>query len=421
MSIVIKNASLLRGPDLEFVERGIIQISDSGIITRISTDRDFSPMDRASSIFDAEGLLLLPGLINAHTHIGDSVAKDFISNPDLSSAVDPIVGKKSKILSRTDPLHIEAFMRNTAISMLKGGIVAFADFREGGSYGVRLLRKAVSGLKIKPVVLGRIEKYFETPQSKSVVDAEGSSIDFSVSSHEIFDVLDVSDGLGISGTNENTDRSLLEYSNAVRSYNNLSSLKTKRLMAIHAAESKETTMLSVRESGLTEVERATKFLQPDFVVHMTQASDKDIATIAKNNIGVVICPRSNGLLGSGVPRVGDMINLGCRIGLGTDNTMLNSPDLFKEMDYIWKVSRAIDPRRISALEVLKMATINGARILHLNSGCLEPGRFADLIFIDKRHIDLYPIHDPYASIVQRASPASIMGMMINGQFVTLNS
>lgn len=421
MSIVIKNASLLRGPDLEFVERGIIQISDSGIITRISTDRDFSPMDRASSIFDAEGLLLLPGLINAHTHIGDSVAKDFISNPDLSSAVDPIVGKKSKILSRTDPLHIEAFMRNTAISMLKRGIVAFADFREGGSYGVQLLRKAVSGLKIKPVVLGRIEKYFETPQSKSVVDAEGSSIDFSVSSHEIFDVLDVSDGLGISGTNENTDRSLLEYSNAVRSYNNLSSLKTKRLMAIHAAESKETTMLSVRESGLTEVERATKFLQPDFVVHMTQASDKDIATIAKNNIGVVICPRSNGLLGSGVPRVGDMINLGCRIGLGTDNTMLNSPDLFKEMDYIWKVSRAIDPRRISAREVLKMATINGARILHLNSGCIESGRFADLIFIDKRHIDLYPIHDPYASIVQRASPASIMGMMINGQFVTLNS
>jgi cytosine/adenosine deaminase-related metal-dependent hydrolase len=420
MSIVIKNASLLRGPDLEFVERGIIQISDSGIITRISTDRDFSPMDRASSIFDAEGLLLLPGLINAHTHIGDSVAKDFISNPDLSSAVDPKAGKKSKILSRTDPLHIEAFMRNTAISMLKGGIVAFADFREGGPYGVQLLRKAVSGLKINPVVLGRIEKYFETPQSNSVVDAERSSTDFCVSSHEIVNVLDVSDGLGISGTNENTDRSLLEYSNAVRSYNNLRSLKRKRLIAIHAAESKETTMLSVRESGLTEVERATKFLQPDFVVHMTQASDKDIATIAKNNIGVVVCPRSNGLLGSGVPRVGDMINLGCRIGLGTDNTMLNSPDLFKEMDYIWKVSRAIDTRRINARDVLKMATINGAQILHLNSGCIEPGRFADLIFIDKRHIDLYPIHDPYASIVQRASPASIMGMMINGQFVTLN-
>jgi cytosine/adenosine deaminase-related metal-dependent hydrolase len=68
-----------------------------------------------------------------------------------------------------------------------------------------------------------------------------------------------------------------------------------------------------------------------------------------------------------------------------------------------------------------MATVNGAEILHLNSGCIESGRSADLLFIDKRHIDLYPIHDPYASIVQRASQSSIMGMMMNGQFVTVIS
>jgi cytosine/adenosine deaminase-related metal-dependent hydrolase len=101
--------------------------------------------------------------------------------------------------------------------------------------------------------------------------------------------------------------------------------------------------------------------------------------------------------------------------------MLNSPDLFKEMDYIWKVSRAGHIHQISARDILKMATVNGAEILHLNSGCIESGRSADLLFIDKRHIDLYPIHDPYASIVQRASQSSIMGMMINGQFVTVIS
>lgn len=418
-SLLIKNASLLRGPELKFVEKGVIQISRNGIITKIGTDRDFSSMDKESSIFDAEGLLLVPGLINAHTHIGDSVAKDFISDPDLSSAVDPILGIKCKILSRSDPSHLEAFMRNTAISMLKRGIVAFADFREGGMDGVKLLNRALYGLKIKPLVLGRIEKYFEPSQSNSGIDAGRSSIDSSVLSSEVFDVLDVSDGLGISGTNENTDRSLIDYHNAVRGYNSTSP-KTERLLAIHAAESKETTALSVRKSGLTEVERAIKFLQPDFVVHLTQATDKDIAAIAKNRIGVVVCPRSNGLLGCGVPRVADMINNGCTVGLGTDNAMLNSPDLFKEMDYIWKISRAIGIHRIRARDVLKMATVYGAQILHLNSGCIEPGRFADLIFIDKRHIDLYPIHDPYASVVQRAGPSSIMGTMINGEFVTLN-
>jgi cytosine/adenosine deaminase-related metal-dependent hydrolase len=423
MPVLIKNASFLRGPNLIFVERGVIQISDDGIITGVGTDRDLSPIDSESSVFDAEGLLLLPGLINAHTHIGDSIAKDITLDPDLSSTVDPIVGIKRKVLSKTDPIHLEAFMRYTAVSMLKNGIVAFADFREGGLDGVKLLRRAVSGLKIKPLVLGRKEKYYNPSyrQFNSGTGTVESSVDPSGIPRDIFDLLDVSDGLGISGTNENTDTSLTEYSKAVRNYNNTSSLGTRRLLAIHTAESQETAALSIRKFGLTEVERAIKFLQPDFVVHMTQATDKDITAIATNKIGVVVCPRSNGLLGCGVPRIVDMIKKGCKVGLGTDNVMLNSPDLFKEMDYIWKVSRAAHIHQISAQDILKMATVNGAEILHLNSGCIESGRSADLLFIDKRHIDLYPIHDPYASIVQRASQSSIMGMMINGQFVTVIS
>jgi cytosine/adenosine deaminase-related metal-dependent hydrolase len=100
--------------------------------------------------------------------------------------------------------------------------------------------------------------------------------------------------------------------------------------------------------------------------------------------------------------------------------MLNSPDLFKEMDYIWKVSRATGVHQISARDILKMATVNGAEILHLNSGCIEPGRSADMMFIDKSHVDLFPIHDPYASIVQRVGQSSIMGLMINGEFVTVD-
>jgi cytosine/adenosine deaminase-related metal-dependent hydrolase len=423
MPILIKNASFLRGQDLILVERGVIQISDDGIITRVGTDRDLSPIDSESSVFDAEGLLLLPGLINAHTHIGDSIAKDITLDPDLSSTVDPIVGIKRKVLSKTDPIHLEAFMRYTVVSMLKNGIVAFADFREGGLDGVKLLRRAVSGLKIKPLVLGRKEKYYNPPyrQSNSDIDTVESSVDSSAIPRDVFDLLDVSDGLGLSGTNENTDRSLTEYSKAIRNYNNTSSLGTRRLLAIHTAESQETTALSIRKFGLTEVERAIKFLRPDLVVHMTQATDKDITAIATNKIGVVVCPRSNGLLGCGVPRIVDMIKKGCIVGLGTDNVMLNSPDLFKEMDYIWKASRAANIHQISARDILKMATVNGAEILHLNSGCIECGRSADLLFIDKRHIDLYPIHDPYASIVQRASQSSIMGMMINGEFVTVIS
>jgi cytosine/adenosine deaminase-related metal-dependent hydrolase len=88
----------------------------------------------------------------------------------------------------------------------------------------------------------------------------------------------------------------------------------------------------------------------------------------------------------------------------------------REMDYIWKASRASEGQMIEPREILKMATVNGAELLKLNSGCIEEGRSADLIFVDKRHADLYPIHDPHASIVHRLSQDSISSVMINGRF-----
>jgi cytosine/adenosine deaminase-related metal-dependent hydrolase len=97
--------------------------------------------------------------------------------------------------------------------------------------------------------------------------------------------------------------------------------------------------------------------------------------------------------------------------------MLNSPDIFRELDYLWKVSRATEPEFISPREILMMATVNNAKILGLNSGYIENGRSADLLFIDKNHIDLYPIHNPYASIIHRASQESIKAVMINGKFI----
>jgi len=112
-----------------------------------------------------------------------------------------------------------------------------------------------------------------------------------------------------------------------------------------------------------------------------------------------------------------MLKSGCTVGIGTDNVMLNSPDILKEMDYIWKASRAIEDDLIAPREILKIATVNGAELLGLNSGYIGAGRAADLIFIDKRHIDLYPVHNAYASIIHRATQNSIRAVMINGKFV----
>lgn len=390
--LIIENASILLGAELEHVERGYISI-DNGVITEAGPGKGSGPGKR----LDAGGLLIIPGFINAHTHVADSIGKDIAAGKRLDARVHPVFGAKKTILEKSAPAHLKAFVRNSAVSMLQKGITAFADFREGGPEGVRMLRDAVAGLPIKCVALGRAD-YYGSPTG-----GEGLP-QHAVDKAE--QVLKIADGLGISGANENTDAALAQYGE----------MAAAKIVAIHAAESRETTEFSLNNAGRSEVERIMEHLKPDIVVHMTIATDNDISLVA-GRAGVVVCPRANGVLGAGLPRVAEMLRRGCHIAIGTDNVMLNSPDMFRELDYLWKASHAagefIEPR-----ELIKMATVNAAKMLGLNSGSIEAGGAADLVFIDVKHADLYPAHDPYAALVHRASQSSVAAVMVDGRFAT---
>jgi len=391
MPLIINDISLFLGQELEYVERGFLVIEDGRI------KKAGAGSYRGDSM-DGRGFLAIPGFINAHTHVADSIAKDIAAGQRLNRRIHPVFGAKKKILEKSNPDHLKSFIRNSAVSMMKKGIIAFADFREGGADGVKLLRNAVAGLPIKCFALGRTG-YYGAPDEKS--DLPGDAI------QEAGDVLASADGLGISGANENPDLALVRYR----------TLAGTKLLAIHAAESKETVAFSKNHTGRSEVERIMQFMKPDFIVHMTNATDDEICLAAESKVGIVVCPRANGVLGAGIPRVAQMVRQGCVVAIGTDNVMLNSPEITREMDYIWKASRALEGEMIDAREILKMATVNAARILRLNSGCIEMGRSADLIFIEKSHADLYPMHDPHASIVHRLSESSIRSVMIDGRFV----
>ena len=393
MSLAITNASLFLGRELDYVEQGYVEIENG----RIKSARAGSYRGSGKKL-DAKGFLIIPGFINAHTHIADSIGKDIAAGYRLDARVHPVFGAKKKILQKSHPEHIKAFIRNSAISMMKKGIIAFADFREDGPEGIKLLKEAIAGLPIKCVALGRTN-YYSNPENAAGLPTEATN--------EVLRVLKISDGLGISGANENTDIVLARYRQ----------LSGKKLVAIHAAESKETVEFSKLHTGASEIDRIMEHLKPDFIVHMTNATENEISLVAKNRIGVVVCPRANGVLGAGIPKVAQMLRQGCLIAIGTDNMMLNSPDILRELDYIWKASRAIEDEMIEPRQLLKMVTINAAQILRLNSGCIEPGRAADLIFIDRKHVDLYPMYDPFAAVVHRLSQSSIKAIMIDGYFV----
>lgn len=393
MSIAITNASLLLGRELDYVETGYVEIEDGRI-----KNAGVGSYRGTGKQLDAKGFLVMPGLINSHTHIADSIGKDIAAGHKLDARVHPVFGAKKKILQKSPPEHLRAFIRNSAISMMKKGIVAFADFREDGPEGIKLLKDAIAGLPIKCISLGRTNHYSD-PKDTAGLPPEAIE--------QAKQVLEIADGLGISGANENTDEALSQYRELAR----------EKIIAIHAAESKETVEYSKAYTGRSEVDRIIERLKPNFVVHMTNASEDEISLAAKSRTGIVICPRANGVLGAGIPKVAQMLRQGCLVAVGTDNVMLNSPDLLRDLDYIWKASRATERKMVESREIVKMATFNGAQILRLNSGCIEAGRSADLLFIDKMHADLYPMHDPYAAIVHRLSQSSIRAVMIDGKFV----
>lgn len=388
--MILKNASVLYGQELKYIHSTSVKISND----RFS---QISPkINSQDEIIDCEGLLIIPGFVNCHTHIGDSIAKDVTLNRNVDEKIHPVFGAKPKILKKSDSSHLITFMRNSCISMIKKGITTFVDFREGGLDGVHLLRKAVADLPIRSIILGRVEHYQNQAQIREDVEFPQNRAD------ELKKVLSESDGLGISGSNENSDSVLKFYS------------KTNKLRAIHSSETKQSMKTSHRISGKSETKRALQ-LKPHFLVHMTFATKNDLISSSKNTRGIVICPRANATLAEGIPNISLMLQTKCNLTLGTDNVMINSPDMFREMDYLWKVSMAITQKRVDPLTILKMATVNAEKMLSRNIGIIEPQKFADCIFLDKHAIDLEPMHSPYASIVHRASESTIRAVMIGGK------
>ena len=404
MALTISNISLFIGENLEYIDKGYVVVKN-GIIESVGTGDYKGKSDGA--IYDGEGILAIPGFINAHTHIGDSFGKDIGVDSAFETRIHPIYGIKNKILRKSERKHLVNFMRSSAMSMMRNGIVAFADFREGGLEGIDQIKEAMSGLSIKGIVLGRPEFYHDL--SKDFVKNPKLPPDVI---ELVFQIANAADGLGISGANENTDKSLNEYGKVLKN-----SLKKKFLIGIHAAESLETTKKSITVTGKSEVQRIVSKLLPNFVVHLTHASDMDIELVARKKIGIVVCPRANGTLGVGIPRISKMLSSGCCVGIGTDNIMINSPDMFRELDYVWNVSRTLADRPIPAREILKMATVNGGKILDINSGAIMTGKSADIIFIDKNNLDISPMHDPHVSVIHRANASCILNVMINGKFI----
>jgi cytosine/adenosine deaminase-related metal-dependent hydrolase len=291
--------------------------------------------------------------------------------------------------------------------MLSCGITAFADFREGGLSGIELAKQALTDCKQRVLLLCRPNLvYSETDVGEEIALPEAVV-------NETKDALSICSGIGLSGANEHTDMALEQIGQLAKDGG--------KLIAIHAAESLDAVKFSSDKFHSTEVQRILRYMTPDAIVHATQASTDEFQKIAEHGVGVICCPRANATLGLGFPPIDILRNHGVRVALGTDNVMLNAPDMFREMDYTARMIKAtcLNPSAITSAEILQMATASAADILGLGStiGTLAVGKKADIVFLDLTAPNLNFSRDLVSSVVHRARPDNVACVMIDGEIV----
>ena len=318
-----------------------------GIITAIEENHKAPP------------IIFCPALFNAHTHLGDTIAMDCGATGDLAALVTPPNGLKHRLLAAASRADLVAGMRASLEDMARSGIAGCADFREGGRDGVLALRDAARDLPITPFVFGR----------------DGGEM--------------VAEGLGISST-----RDVADVERQVQD-----ARRAGKTVAFHAGE---------RDPD--DVDDALAF-DPDFIIHATHATKKQLRLCAEKEIPIAVCPRSNWILGVAKshdqPPLRLMQDCGCRILLGTDNVMFVPPDLFSEMAFVSAVY-GLEPR-----DILRSAIAGSG--LTGNPYFIQPGAPANLLGIEFSATALRFTRDPLATVVKRANFANIARNLFNSQ------
>jgi cytosine/adenosine deaminase-related metal-dependent hydrolase len=325
----ISNGIILKGQDLFPSKENIVV--DDGKIIEISKDA------KEGRIIDVDGAVVCPSFINGHIHIGDSIIKDEGYGLTLSEMVKPPNGVKHVALANASDEDLTEAMKESMWEMVKSGTTHFIDYREGGIKGVKLLKEASKDIPIKPIILGRDDSFY------------GDDPDLGKVKKAIRKLLKVADGIAPSGFGEITN----DVANLITD----ECSKQGKISSIHVAESESNQIESLNKDKLTEVAKGVKsnFNQ---LVHLTNPKNDDLCQVAKSNQNVVVCPRANATLNVGVAPLNKMLDSNLMPLLGTDNVMLNSPNMFRELEFTLKIMSVYYKSYIDPQKLLKMATTN---------------------------------------------------------------
>lgn len=399
-------ATVIAGDTLDVLESGYVSVRDG----RVEAIGEGEPQNNYPRI-DVTGCVLAPGLINCHTHLGDAVLQDRAYGwPNETNLLWAPDGLRFGWMEQSGREQRVAAMRASIDYMLSCGVIAFADFRENGSDGVRELREAARDSAVRDLIYAR---FGGTPAQTAEELAGNTALLSPERVDELEECLEVADGFSPVWANELTDAALEQVSGLVRD-------RGKRL-ATHLIESPNYRRLSVERTGSTDTARTLQHIRPDYVVHMTDATDEELDAVAAAGVPLVLCPRGQAALGNGFSPFGRAQDRGVTLAIGTDNAMLNPPDVLQEMDFMARVTPTVTQVRdsVHAKDILTAGTIGGARALSLEEdlGSISAGKSASFVVFDKENGVLRYSTDVVTGIVLAATRADVKTVVVDGVVV----
>lgn len=378
------------------------RVEKKNICIKGNTITDIGKNVKGSDILDASNHLVMPGLVNTHTHLAMTLLRGYADDVPLEEWLKDYIWPKEMKLTPEDVYYGNLL---GIIEMIKSGTTCFSDMylhvnktvqavKESGIRAVISWPMADLGdRKRGAYMIKEALKFINTVNEERIDVAFGPHSPYMCSSDFLVEVQEHAHKLG-------------------------------KIVHIHLHETEDEIKKFQKRHEKTPIEllESIGFLQENVcAAHMIHVSEEELDILKKYNVRVMHCPASNLKLANGIAPVADMIRKGVCVSLGTDGAASNNTlDLFSEMRLMALLQKMKNPQGLNADTAVKIATENGGTALNVNTGKIEKGFLADLILIDLKKAFMVPRHDLLSNVVYSMNSSAVDTVIIDGEIVMKN-
>jgi 5-methylthioadenosine/S-adenosylhomocysteine deaminase len=408
--LITGGAVVTMNPDRRVFENGFVAIRGDRIFDIGDAAELKTKVYKAGRTINARGKVVLPGLINAHTHIPMTLFRGVADDLDLQDWLNKyIFPAEAKNVTRE---FVVAGTRLGLAEMIQGGTTTYADmyyFEDAiaeetskaglrGTLGETVLDFPAPDNKTWDAAISYTESFVKRWKGDALITpAIAPHAPYTVSSEHLKQVKAFAD----------------RYDVPVLTHLAEAPSETK------AIAEKYNTSPALYLEGLNFLSRRL------LAAHVVHVNDREIEILRQREVGVAHCPQSNMKLASGAAPIPRMLKSALRVGLGTDGAASNNDlSMWDEMDTAAKLHKLVtmSPTVLTAGQALEMATIGGARALHMEReiGSLETGKKADLIMVDLSDLGLTPMYNVISHLVYAAKASDVTDTIVNGRLLMRN-